>query len=138
MTLCCLMLFHGVLWCSVRELCVSLFAEFANIVQRIPQPSVFSAASMDSEWVKTEIAKARKREMHENRRVLFPVRLVDFETLRDWECFDADTGKDSAREVREYFIPDFSNWKADHDAYTQAFDHLLRDLKTQKQAAGGS
>ena len=36
---------------------------------------------------------------------------VAFETLRDWECFDGDTGKDSAREIREYFIPDFSNWK---------------------------
>ena len=34
--------------------------------------------------------------------------------------FDADTGKDSAREIREYFIPDFSNWK-DHDSYQRAF-----------------
>ena len=45
-----------------------------------------------------------------------PIRLVDFEKLRDWENFDADTGKDSAREIREYFIPDFSNWK-NHDSY---------------------
>ena len=72
--------------------------------------------SIDSEWVRTEIAKARKRELREHQRMLFPVRLVDFETLRDWECFDADTGKDSAREIREYFIPDFSNWK-NHDDY---------------------
>ena len=41
--------------------------------------------------------------------MLFPVRLVGFEVLRDWECFDGDTGKDSAREIREYFIPDLSN-----------------------------
>ena len=34
-----------------------------------------------------------------------PIRLVDFEKLRDWENFDAGTGKDSAREIREYFIP---------------------------------
>jgi hypothetical protein len=32
-----------------------------------------------------------------------------------------------AREIREYFIPDFSNWK-DHDAYKSAFDRLLKDL----------
>jgi len=83
---------------------------------------------MNSEWVRTEIAKARKRELRETRRMLFPVRLVDFETLRDWECFDADTGKDSAREIREYFIPDFSNWK-DFDSYQQAFQRLLSDLK---------
>ncbi len=88
---------------------------------------------MDSEWVKTEISKARKREIREQRRVLFPIRLVDFDTLRDWECFDADTGKDSAKEIREYFIPDFSNWK-DPDSYRVAFDRMLRDLKTDPPA----
>jgi hypothetical protein len=89
---------------------------------------ILSAHSMQSEWVKTEIAKARQREVQENRQVLFPMRLVSFEAVRDWECFDADTGKDSAREIREYFIPDFSNWK-NHDAYQVAFQQLLRDLK---------
>ena len=67
--------------------------------------------------------------------MLFPVRLVGFEALRDWECFDADTGKDSAREIREYFISDFSNWK-DQDSYEQAFDRLLRDLKAKSDGAG--
>jgi hypothetical protein len=57
---------------------------------------ILSEHCMSSEWVKTEIAKARKREVKEAKRVLFPVRLVGFERLRDWECFDADTGKDSA------------------------------------------
>ncbi|MGA2218235.1 MAG: toll/interleukin-1 receptor domain-containing protein [Terracidiphilus sp.] len=89
---------------------------------------ILSPDSMKSEWVKTEIAKARKREIEEGRRVLFPIRLCRFETLRDWECFDAYAGRDSAREIREYFIPDFSNWK-DHDAYKQAFDRLLHDLQ---------
>ena len=88
---------------------------------------------MTSAWVQTEIAKARKRELREHRQMLFPLRLVDFATLRDWECFDADTGKDSAREIREYFIPDFSRWKTDHDAYTQAFDRLLKDLRAEKE-----
>lgn len=90
---------------------------------------ILSEHSMKSSWVETEISKARKRELLEGRRMLFPVRLVEFEALRDWECFDADTGKDSAREIREYFIPDFSNWK-DHNSYKGAFDRLLRDLKT--------
>jgi hypothetical protein len=72
---------------------------------------ILSPHSMESEWVKTEIAKARKREVRDQRRVLFPIRLAPFATLRDWECFDADTGKDSAREIREYFIPDFSTVK---------------------------
>jgi TIR domain/Pentapeptide repeats (8 copies) len=37
---------------------------------------ILSAHSMQSEWVKTEITKARQREVQENRQVLFPVRLV--------------------------------------------------------------
>jgi uncharacterized protein YjbI with pentapeptide repeats len=89
---------------------------------------ILSSHSMNSEWVKTEIAKARQREVQENRQVLFPVRLVSFDDVRMWECFDADTGKDSAREIREYFIPDFSNWK-NYDAYQAAFRRLLHDLK---------
>ena len=89
---------------------------------------VLSEHSINSEWVKTEIAEARQREKRENRQVLFPISLVDFETIQQWKCFDADIGKDSAKEIREYFIADFSNWKS-HNAYQQAFDHLLRDLK---------
>jgi hypothetical protein len=94
---------------------------------------ILSEHGMKSGWVETEISKARKREQREGRQMLFPLRLVDFATLRDWERFDADTGKDSAREIREYFIPDFSIWK-DHDAYKVAFDRLLRDLKSKGEA----
>ena len=57
---------------------------------------ILSAHSMNSDWVKTEIAKARKQEVEQKRQVLFPLRLVPFEAIRDWECFDADAGKDSA------------------------------------------
>ncbi len=89
---------------------------------------VLSEHNMKSEWVNTEIAKARKRELKDGKRVLFPEWLVGFEALRDWECFDADAGKDSAREIREYFIPDFSNWK-EHDSYQTAFQRLVKDLK---------
>jgi len=89
---------------------------------------ILSDASMSSEWVSTEISKARKRERQESRRKLFPISLSPFEAVQDWECFDADAGKDSARAIREYFIPDFSNWK-NHDSYKQAYERLVRDLK---------
>ena len=92
---------------------------------------VLSDNSMNSEWVKTEIANARQREMIENRRILFPIRLGDFERIKNWKCFDVDTGKDSAREIREYFIPDFSTWKTDHDTYQKTIDKLLQDLKAE-------
>ena len=48
--------------------------------------------------------------------------------MRDWKLFDADTGRDMAREIREYFIPEFSNWK-DHDDFERGFARLLDDLK---------
>jgi hypothetical protein len=44
---------------------------------------ILSPDSMKSEWVKTEIAMARKREVRDQRRVLFPIRLAPFEALRD-------------------------------------------------------
>jgi uncharacterized protein YjbI with pentapeptide repeats len=92
---------------------------------------VLSPNSMNSEWVKTEIRKARKIEIKEGQQKLFPIRLVDFEVIRDWECFDADSGKDLGVEIREYFIPDFTNWM-DHDAFEKAFDRLLDDLKPEE------
>ena len=56
---------------------------------------------------------------------------MDFDLIQEWTCFDADEGRDLAREVREYFIPDFSNWK-DHDAYQITFQRLLRALKAEE------
>lgn len=91
---------------------------------------ILSEASMSSEWVKTEIANARAKEREQKRQVLFPIGLVPFEEVRKWKAFDADIGKDSAREVREYFIPDFSNWK-DATTYKTAFDRLLKDLRAR-------
>jgi len=43
-----------------------------------------------------------------------------------------DAGKDLAEEVREYFIPDFPNWK-DHDEFEKSFGKLLADLKSGKK-----
>lgn len=94
---------------------------------------VLSEASLQSEWVITELRNARKAERQSGKRKLFPVRLVDFETLRNWECFDADSGKDLAVELREYFIPDFSNWK-NHDQFEAAFSRLLKDLRAEEPA----
>jgi len=94
---------------------------------------ILSDHSMNSEWVKTEIAHARQKELNERRRVLFPIGIVPFSKIQEWRCFDADTGKDSAREIREYFIPDFSEWK-DHDAYQKAFQRLVKDLKADEKA----
>jgi uncharacterized protein YjbI with pentapeptide repeats len=91
---------------------------------------VLSENSMNSEWVKTEIYHARQDEIRTGKRKLFPIGLIDFEEIRKWQAFDADVGKDMAREVREYYIPDFSAWK-NHDSYRKALDRLVRDLQAE-------
>lgn len=91
---------------------------------------VLSEHSMNSEWVKTELQRCLKAEKKEGRRKLFPIRLVEYATLEEWKCFDSDAGRDLAVEVRDYFIPDFTGWK-DHDAFQEAFQGLLKDLKEE-------
>jgi hypothetical protein len=48
-----------------------------------------------------------QREIRQKRQMVFPISLVPYDQIKEWKAFDADTGKDSAREIREYFIPDF-------------------------------
>ena len=91
---------------------------------------VLSPESMESKWVKTEIRRARKGEIEEKRRKLFPIRLVDHRLIEDWSLTES-TGEDLAEEVRQFFIPDFSDWK-NHDAFEKAFARLLRDLEAKE------
>lgn len=88
---------------------------------------VLSENSINSEWVKSEIRRARKREIQENKRILFPVSLVPMEILREWECFDADSGKDLAVEIREYYIPILNEWEKPSN-FEQQFKKILAGL----------
>lgn len=89
---------------------------------------ILSGHSMKSNWVQTEIANARQKEEQKQCRVLFPIRLVSHKKIRNWRCFDVDTGLDAAKIIREYFILDFSNWK-DKGCYRQSLEKLLQDLR---------
>jgi hypothetical protein len=60
--------------------------------------------------------------------------LAGFEVATYGRFWVAPEGKDSAREIREYFIPDFSQWKV-HESYQEAFARLLRDLKAEAEKA---
>ena len=91
---------------------------------------ILSPHSMNSEWVKTEIAQSPQTRSHRQPPHAIPRQLRRLPTLKEWECFDAEIGKDSAVEIREYFIPDFSTWKTNHDAYKQNFDRLVNSLQT--------
>jgi hypothetical protein len=90
---------------------------------------ILSEHSMTSDWVGTEISKARKREVQENKRMLFPITVAPFDRVKAWELFDGDRGKDSAREIREYYIPDFSGWERDAAGYQKEFEKLATALK---------
>jgi TIR domain/Pentapeptide repeats (8 copies) len=89
---------------------------------------VLSDDSMRSSWVETELHRALSAEITEKRRKVFPIRLCEMDALSQWVCPDSDSGRDMAREVREYFVPDFSHWE-EHDAFEAAFSRLLRDLR---------
>jgi hypothetical protein len=95
---------------------------------------ILSEDSMASKWVQTEIRRTRKAEREQGKQKLFPISLVDFEQIKNWECFDADLGKDLGVELREYFIPDFRNWK-DHDSFEGGVERLLKDLRANGKSS---
>ena len=78
--------------------------------------------------IEQEVATALEKERKERGTVLFPIRLdgMVMEHEGDWPALIRNTRN----------IGDFSAWK-DHDAYRQAFDRLLRDLKAAHAPAQG-
>lgn len=80
---------------------------------------ILSEASIDSEWVKTEVEAALEREVREKQSILFPIRVDDaaMQTSCAW----------AAKIRREKHIGDFRNWK-DYGSFKKAFNRLLRDL----------
>lgn len=92
---------------------------------------VLSEDSMNSEWVKREIKKARKKEKETGKDVLFPIALIPYAKIQAWECLDHDTGEDLAQKIREFHIPtNFSKWKTE-DEFEKAFATLMRDLRRE-------
>jgi hypothetical protein len=89
---------------------------------------VLSPESLRSKWVMNEVRRTRKAELANNQRKFFPIALMDYRELEDWECLDPETGTDLAAEIREYYVPDFRDWK-NHDSFEKAFAQLLAGLK---------
>jgi hypothetical protein len=81
---------------------------------------VLSERSVASQWVEQEVETVLEKERKENRIILFPIRL-------DNTVMEMDGGWPSLiRNTRH--IGDFTSWK-NHDAYLQALERLLGDLK---------
>lgn len=95
---------------------------------------VLSEASLQSTWVRTELLEAFRREHTEERPVLFPISLLPFDQLRAWSLSDPDTGLDIAREIRGYFVLDFSQWR-DPSAFTASVGRLIKALHHPRDAA---
>jgi hypothetical protein len=81
---------------------------------------ILSEDSISNDWVENEVNAALAEENKRKKPILFPIR-VDAAILHSdqpWAEYINKTRK----------ICDFSNWK-DHDAYHQALDKLLDDIK---------
>ena len=89
-----------------------------------PSDAILTEESVGSRWVGREVEAAFEEETRRKRLMLFPIRL-DHEVM--------ETDKDWAAEIRRTrHIGDFTNWK-DHDAYQEAFDRLINDLKQESR-----
>lgn len=85
---------------------------------------LLSEHSIASTWVKNEVEAAFEKEKKQPRLVLFPIQLDESveQTAKSWAT--------TLRRTRH--IGDFTNW-AEPQAYQQAFDRLLRDLKKDNE-----
>jgi len=89
---------------------------------------ILSEHSMKSGWVSTEIRKASRASDKYSK--LFPIRLVDYEKIQNWELFDSDIGEDLAVHIRSFFIPDFTNWN-DSEVFALEITKLSKALKKE-------
>ena len=86
---------------------------------------ILSEQSIKSGWVEDEVTKAYAEERNRGQIVLFPIR-IDDKVLTTAEAWAA-----KLRDGRH--IGDFRRWK-DHDAYTQSFVRVVRDLTVKPKA----
>lgn len=86
---------------------------------------LLSEYALTSDWVEDEVEAALEKEQHQQLEVLFPVRLDEsvMQTTQAW----------AAKLRRTRHIGDFTNW-TNSQAYRQAFERLLRDLKMENDA----
>ena len=63
------------------------------------------------------------------KQMLFQITIARFEEVQKWKLKDADRGRDSAREIREYYIPDFSGWERNAAEYQREPEKLVGALK---------
>ena len=88
---------------------------------------VLSEHSMSSQWVNSELHRAYQRQRREKQNILFPISIVSYSKVKEWQSFDADSGKDLAVELREYLIPCIDDW-TDDTKFSVFIDSIARGL----------
>jgi hypothetical protein len=71
----------------------------------------------------------------DRRQVIYPIRIAAWDIVQAWKGFDSETGRDLARAVLEYHVPDISNWQ-DHESFESAFARRLENLKPDIDPGG--
>ncbi|WP_437277197.1 restriction endonuclease [Sorangium sp. So ce375] len=89
---------------------------------------VVSPNSMNSDWGKTEILRARQRERVDGIQVLFPIRLCPLEDLARWSAVDPVSGEDVAAVVRESLVADFAEWR-DPSTFAEQLSRVITALR---------
>ena len=81
---------------------------------------LISEHALNSTWIEDEVEAALEYERREQREMIFPVRLDEsvMQTTQGW----------ATKLRRQRHIGDFTHW-TEPQAYEQAFERLLRDLK---------
>lgn len=84
---------------------------------------ILSEHSVSNTWIKHEVDEALEREKRQKRQVLLPIRIDDavMQSTKNW----------AAHLRRSRYIGNFTRW-TDHQEYHQAFERLLRDIKSSE------
>lgn len=88
---------------------------------------VLSEHSMSSQWVNSELHRAYQRQRKEKQNILFPISIVPYSKVKEWQAFDSDSGKDLAVELREYLIPCIDDW-TDEAKFSVFVDSIAKGL----------
>jgi len=94
---------------------------------------VLSKSSIQSPWVIAELRRAMRRQKDEKRNILFPVSLLSYDQLKDWSCFDSDSGIDIAVELRQYLMPVIEE-PLDEDSFNEFVDSIVKGLLNNNDA----
>jgi uncharacterized protein YjbI with pentapeptide repeats len=88
---------------------------------------VLSEHSLSQPWLAEVLRQGREAERETKMRRLFPLRLIDWPSIKRWTCPAAEESRDLAGELRAYPMPDFSHWK-EKRAFDEGLGRLLREL----------